>query len=160
MMKSVTNYKMVFTKKREKKKTLYQDCDALFFTKHRCSTQQEADHNPLDRKPVISVNPWEHKTKTKPVIDRKDTLKKDKQLHNVCSMIFISSYGQHFVQYGFTVHIKSNHLLDTYLCWKLCSRWEKRAGRTGRTKGLLDPLYQPPYWDEKGGGKKKEKKIR
>lgn len=53
----------------QKKKTLYQDCDALFFTEHRCSTQQEADHNPLDRKPVISVTPWEHKAKTKPVKD-------------------------------------------------------------------------------------------
>lgn len=51
------------------KKTLYQDRDALFFTKHCCSTQQEADHNPLDRKPVIFVTPWEHKAETKPVKD-------------------------------------------------------------------------------------------
>lgn len=34
---------------------------------------------------------------------------------------------------------------STYLCWKLCSRWGKRAGKTERIKGLLDPLHQPPY---------------
>lgn len=53
----------------EQKKTLYQDCDALFFTEHRCSTQQEAGHNPVDRKPVISAAPCEHKAQTKPVKD-------------------------------------------------------------------------------------------
>lgn len=49
--------------------TSYQDCDALFFTEHRCSTQQETKHKPLDRKSVIPVTPWKHKAKTKPVMD-------------------------------------------------------------------------------------------
>lgn len=49
--------------------TLYQDCDALFFTEHRCSTQQEANQNPLERKSVISVTPWKHKAKNKLVMD-------------------------------------------------------------------------------------------
>lgn len=65
VMKSSTHNKMAL----QKKKTLYQDCDALFFTEHRCSTQQEAEHNPLDRKPVLSVTPWKHKAKTMLVMD-------------------------------------------------------------------------------------------
>lgn len=46
-----TLYKWIY------KMTSYQDRDALFFTEHRCSTQQEANQNPLERKSVISVTP-------------------------------------------------------------------------------------------------------
>lgn len=49
-----SSLKMAFQKK---KKTSYQDGDALLFTQHRCSTQQDANHNPLDRKPAVPVTP-------------------------------------------------------------------------------------------------------
>lgn len=48
---------------------------------------------------------------------------------------------------------------DTYLCWKLCSRREKRAGRTGHTKGPLGPLYPPPDWDGNGQRRPRELEI-
>lgn len=47
----------------------------------------------------------------------------------------------------YSVHKKKILVWETYLCWKLCSRWGKTAGRTERTKDLLGPRYQPPDWD-------------
>lgn len=65
------------------------------------------------------------------------------------SSLFISTCGQ-VISRSIVVQWTWRWILvlGAYLCSKLCSRWEKRAGRTGHTKDLLDPQCQPPYWRE------------
>lgn len=153
----------------EQKKTLYQDCDALFFTEHRCSTQQEAGHNPVDRKPVISAAPWEHKAQTKPVKDSRaasnvgvqtltfqKTNKKNKQTGS--SGLFDGDLSAHMNISGGAVLQRTSGVIlvpGAYLCWKLCSRWGRRAERKGRTKDPLDQQCRPP-WDGVGEGREKK----
>jgi len=58
VMKASHTHTHTYIQKNKNKTTSYQDCDALFFAEHRHGTQREADHNPPDRKPVISVALW------------------------------------------------------------------------------------------------------
>lgn len=132
-----------------KKKTSYQDCDALFFTEHRRSAQQEADHDPPDGKPVTSVTPWERKAK------RQSRLLKDSRgLKCRCAaaecLVPLDYLSAHMNWIFLYCTVLRKEFWGAYLCWKLCSMWGKRAGRTERTEDLLDPLYRPPYWDGEG----------